>query len=251
MVLFKFGHPKLAFGFLSHNFSFYPVCVSHKELIPPDQTRNLTQEDSYSDRDRATVDISDLKTTTTSNRSNSYSSSHSYSTRTSTSSSTKIHSQPTPPKTKIRKVHKTPKTPRVVKRIPFPVDEYDELSKNGNSTVKGTIYVVAPNGKKVYGKNTRLYLNPVTSYSKQWYRESYLNGRKLSKADPRLYNYLRFTASNDKGKFGFYGVPSGRYYIIGIVRCKDECGYSTTKNIRIAKEITVSPNETVNIELSK
>jgi len=68
--------------------------------------------------------------------------------------------------------------------------------------------LITINGQNVYGKNTRLYLNPVTSYSKQWYQESYISGKKLSKADPRLYNYLRFTASDSNGKFSFFEIPS-------------------------------------------
>ena len=36
-----------------------------------------------------------------------------------------------------------------IKRIPFPVSEYNSLAKLGKGTVKGTIYVTAPNGNKV------------------------------------------------------------------------------------------------------
>ena len=51
-------------------------------------------------------------------------------------------------------------------RIPFPNKEYSKLSKKGRATVKGKIYLDNNYGTKIYGKNTRLYLNPVTSYSK-------------------------------------------------------------------------------------
>ncbi len=138
-----------------------------------------------------------------------------------------------------------------VPRVPFPVAEYQKLAKKGNGTIKGQIYIIAPNGQKVVGKNTRLYLNPVTSYSRQWYQESYLGGKKLAKADPRLYNYLRFTASDGNGNFAFFGVPAGRYYLIGVVRCKEECGYSSTANIRIAKEVEVANGQIVSVDLSK
>lgn len=138
-----------------------------------------------------------------------------------------------------------------ISRIAFPEDEYKRLSQIGEGTVKGKIYLVGTNGNKIYGKQTRLYLNPVTSYSKQWYQESYINGKKMDKADPRLFNYLKFTTSDGSGNFAFYGVPSGKYYLIGVVRCASECGYDTPTNIRIAKEIEVNGNETVNVDLSK
>ena len=138
-----------------------------------------------------------------------------------------------------------------VTRIPFPVDEYKRLSQIGQGTVKGIIYLTDASGNKIYGKQTRLYLNPVTSYSKQWYKESYLGGKKLTKADPRLFNYLKFTTSDANGRFAFYGVPSGRYYLIGVVRCAEQCGYDTPTNIRIAKEIEVDGKETINVDLTK
>ncbi|WP_457607549.1 carboxypeptidase-like regulatory domain-containing protein [Nitratifractor sp.] len=138
-----------------------------------------------------------------------------------------------------------------VARIPFPVSEYNRLPRSGSSTVKGKIYVVDPTGKQIVGKQTRLYLNPVTSYSRQWYEQSYLGGRKMAKADPRLFNYLKFTSSDANGNFAFYGVPAGRYYVIGVVRCGQECGYDSPQNIRVAKEVSVAPGQTVEVDLSK
>lgn len=138
-----------------------------------------------------------------------------------------------------------------IPRVSFPESEYRRLSKTGSGTVKGMIYLSDAYGKKIYGKQTRLYLNPVTSYSRQWYTESYIGGYKMAKADKKLFNYLRFTTSNAQGKFAFYGVPSGSYYVIGVVKCGQECGYSTPRSIRIAKEVTISGSETVDADLGK
>ncbi len=134
-------------------------------------------------------------------------------------------------------------------RIPFPTSEYYRLAKTGKGTVKGTIYVEDVYGRKVMGTGTRLYLNPATSYSDQWYRDSYIGGNKMEKADSRLFNYLRFTASDNSGAFSFYGVPSGSYYLIGTVKCGAECGYDTAKNIRIATKISIYGNKIVEKDL--
>jgi len=139
----------------------------------------------------------------------------------------------------------------VVQRIPFPESEYKSLSKTGSATVKGSIYLTTATGNKIYGKHTRLYLNPETSYSTQWYKESYLGGAKMSKVDPRLYNYLKFTTSDANGKFEFLNVPSGSYYLIGVVKCGKECGYNTVKNIRITKKISVFGSDIQSVDLSK
>lgn len=139
----------------------------------------------------------------------------------------------------------------VVPRIEFPVKEYQVLRRSGRGTVKGRIYVEDMSGKQVVGSKTRLYLNPVTSYSKQWYEESYLGGKKMGEADSRLFNYLKFTASDNDGNYAFYGVPSGKYYLIGTVTCGYECGFRSRKNIRLATEIAIYGNEVVTQELKR
>ncbi len=136
-------------------------------------------------------------------------------------------------------------------RIAFPVSEYNHLARSGKGTVKGSIYVKDAYGQKIFGAGTRLYLNPITSYSKQWYDESYLGGHKMEKADSRLFNYLRFTAANSDGVFAFYGVPSGSYYLIGTVKCGNECGYDTPKNIRIATHVKIQGNQVIEKDLNR
>jgi len=140
---------------------------------------------------------------------------------------------------------------RQLARIPFPNSEYNRLARTGKGTISGAIYVNDSYGKKVVGSGTRLYLNPVTSYSNQWYNASYIGGAKMQKADSRLFNYLRFTASDTNGKYAFYGVPSGSYYLIGTVKCGTECGYDTPKSIRIATKVSVSGNQIVEQDLSR
>ena len=138
-----------------------------------------------------------------------------------------------------------------MERIEFPASEYYRLARTGKGTVKGTIYVTDYYDKRIVGASTRLYLNPITSYSEQWYQESYLGGFKMQAADPRLFNYLKFTASDKNGKFAFYGVPSGSYYLIGTVKCGEECGFDGMKNIRIATKVSVRGNQIVEQDLTR
>ncbi|MCW8822107.1 MAG: carboxypeptidase regulatory-like domain-containing protein [Sulfurovum sp.] len=138
-----------------------------------------------------------------------------------------------------------------MERIEFPVSEYSRLARTGKGTIKGSIYVKDAYDKRILGASTRLYLNPITSYSEQWYQESYLGGYKMQNADPRLFNYLKFTASNSNGKFAFYGVPSGSYYLIGTVKCGEECGYDSVKNIRIATRVSIRGNQIIEKDLTR
>jgi hypothetical protein len=138
-----------------------------------------------------------------------------------------------------------------MERIAFPLSEYYGLQRIGKGTIKGSIYLKTAHGSRIAGAGTRLYLNPITSYSKQWYEKSYLGGNKMKKADPRLFNYLKFTASDSNGMFGFYGVPSGNYYLIGTVKCGQECGFDSMKNIRIATKVSVQGNQIVETDLTR
>lgn len=138
-----------------------------------------------------------------------------------------------------------------IERMEFPVAEYSRLPRIGKGTIKGSIYVRDLYERKVVGASARLYLNPITSYSEQWYEESYLGGYQMQEADPRLFNYLRFTASDKSGKFAFYGVPSGSYYLIGTVKCGAECGYDRLKNIRIATRVQIRGNQIINKDLTR
>jgi len=138
-----------------------------------------------------------------------------------------------------------------MERIDFPVEEYKHIRKIGRSTVSGTVYLEnSYTSDKVMGQKVKLYLNPVTSYSQQWYQESYLGGYKMSKSDPRLFNYLKFTMSNADGKFNFFGVPTGQYYLVGTMKCGADCGFSENEVIRLVKEISVGRG-TTRVDLMK
>lgn len=139
----------------------------------------------------------------------------------------------------------------IVQRMAFPTSEYSSIARTGSGRVTGSIYLSGPSGNKIYGKHTRLYLNPVTSYSSQWFNKSYLGGAKMSKVDSRLFNYLKFTTSDSSGKYEFLNVPSGSYYLIGVVKCGTACGYDKVKNIRIAKKISVFGNNIKSVDLTK
>ena len=145
----------------------------------------------------------------------------------------------------------SPQLSEIIERMPFPVEEYKRLKKRGYSTVSGRIYVVnSYNSESVPARKVKLWLNPVTSYSRQWYQESYLGGYRLSKADKRLYNYLKFTYSDNDGNFNFYGVPRGDYYLVGTMKCSIECGFPEEKSIRLVREISVGKGTTT-VNLTK
>jgi hypothetical protein len=139
-----------------------------------------------------------------------------------------------------------------MERMAFPVEEYARIPKRGYSTVTGSIYVENSNsGEKIMGKKVKLWLNPVTSYSNQWYEQDYLGGYKLSKIDKRIFNYMKLEYSKSNGSFRFSGVPRGEYYLVGSVNCTEACGLShKDSKIRLVKRISVGSGVT-RIDLMK
>ena len=128
----------------------------------------------------------------------------------------------------------------IMDRIAFPIGEYNRLHKRGRSTVTGLVYLVNNyTGQKVMGEKVKLWLNPVTSYSQQWYEESYLGGYKMSKNDSRLFNYMKYTMSNGSGKFSFFGVAPGNYYLVGTVNCASECGFGSKTATLLVEKVSV------------
>ncbi len=141
----------------------------------------------------------------------------------------------------------------IIQRMAFPVEEYSRIQKRGYSTVTGSIYVENSNSsEKIMGQKVKLWLNPVTSYSNQWYQQDYLSGYKLSKIDKRIYNYMKLEYSKSDGHFRFSGIPRGEYYLVGSVNCTEACGLSATDStkIRLVKRITVGSGVT-HIDLMK
>ena len=143
--------------------------------------------------------------------------------------------------------HNTP-----MQRMPFPAEEYSHLKKRGYSTVTGSIYVENSNsGEKIMGQKVKLWLNPVTSYSNQWYEQDYLGGYKLSKIDKRIFNYMKLEYSRADGSFRFSGIPRGDYYLVGSVNCTKGCDLSSkNKTVRLVKRISVGSGVT-HIDLMK
>ena len=139
----------------------------------------------------------------------------------------------------------------LIKRMPFPSEEYRHLRKRGRSTVSGKVYITNRlTADDITKSKVKLWLNPVTSYSTQWYNEVYLGGNKLTKIDKRLFNYLKFTYSSSGGNFNFFGVPSGEYYLTATIQCSVECGYRENKSVLLVQKVYVGSG-TTEVDLSK
>ncbi len=132
-------------------------------------------------------------------------------------------------------------------RMPFPEREYADLDPRGDKTVKGTLFLVDQFEERQVGDGSEVTLEPLTSYSEQWYEVCYLRGKTIQKPDPRYSEYVMRTEADEKGNFSFRNVGVGEYLLTGpvywtAVTC------SATKvdtKVMICKKINVDENDSV------
>ena len=136
----------------------------------------------------------------------------------------------------------------------FPEAEYLALRKSGSAMIRGRAFLKAPDGGVKTAAGNQVVLNPVTSYSTEWYEKSYLRGLQMQDADPRLLAYLRTQVADGGGRFVFRNVPAGEYFITTEVRWKAPAGNQGALQVHggvITKRIKVSAGKTIEVALTK
>ncbi|HVP56691.1 MAG TPA: hypothetical protein VMU02_01230 [bacterium] len=147
-----------------------------------------------------------------------------------------------------------PRTVTQVARIPFPQAEYDRLNVTGTAVITGQAFMKTGGGEVKTAAGHDVLLNPVTSYSNQWYEVAYIQHKPIAKADSTLSKYvLRQTADGD-GHFTFRDVPAGDYYLVAPVYW-DEPGSNGGPPVHqgglIAKRISVAEGDTLHVILTR
>lgn len=128
-----------------------------------------------------------------------------------------------------------------VERIAFPAAEYDALPKIGTGTVAGQAFLRTVGGDVKYGAGSEVYLQPVTSYTKQWYEVNILGGRQLTNPDQRAVQGQLSTQADGGGNFTFANVPPGNYFLSTSVRWSSPSQYGLLpQGGVVVKTITVS-----------
>jgi hypothetical protein len=147
-----------------------------------------------------------------------------------------------------------PRTVTQVARIPFPQAEYDRLSGTGTAVVSGQAFMKTGGGEVKTAAGRDVLLNPVTSYSNQWYEVAYIQRKPIAKADSTLSKYVLRQTADAEGRFTFRNVPSGDYYVVAPVYW-DEPGGNGGSPVHqgglIAKRISVAEGDTLHVVLTR
>ena len=96
----------------------------------------------------------------------------------------------------------------------FVESEYAAYDRPGTAKIAGQAFIRTRKGDVKYGAGEWVVLNPVTSYSKEWFDVAVLSGQKMSPVDARIGRYQQKTLADGEGHFKFLHVPAGHYYIV-------------------------------------
>jgi hypothetical protein len=101
----------------------------------------------------------------------------------------------------------------------FQEAEYQPYAGAGEGSVSGQVsmrtgenYVTSGGGCK------EVLLEPVTSYSTEWFEREVMKNEPLGAPDPRTLTYRRTTQTDGTGYFHFERLPPGSYYVACLVR---------------------------------
>jgi hypothetical protein len=139
-------------------------------------------------------------------------------------------------------------------RKPFPEAEYLALQKVGTATVKGQAFLKTRGGEVKTAAGNEVFLNPVTSYSLDWYENSYIPNWKMEPADPRQASYMKTKLADGNGHFVFKNVPAGEYFLTTSVFWESATGYQSSLRRQggiISKKIKVIEGEELELVITK
>ena len=138
--------------------------------------------------------------------------------------------------------YKENKEKKIIKRMPFPDIEYRNINTSGENSIMGRIYLENSDGEMFLAKESRIFLNPKTTYSNQWFSEVVINKNILEKADKKIYSYLRFSTSDSSGEYSMGRISRGDYYLSFAAWCYKRCGNTSPKRYFGTVEISFDDN---------
>ena len=96
----------------------------------------------------------------------------------------------------------------------FNEQEYAQYAYAGTGTISGQVVVRGAEGQTQPAQGSQVSLNPVTSYSTEWWNRTVVGGLNLRSADEREQKYLRTAVTDAEGRFVFGDLPRGEYFVV-------------------------------------
>jgi hypothetical protein len=134
--------------------------------------------------------------------------------------------------------------------MPFPEEEYLALPRMGSGTasITGQAFLRTRGGDVKTAAGEQVILNPLTSYSKEWYALSKA-GAPIAEPDERLKIYYIQQVADATGRFTFKNVPAGAYFVTTTIYW--EAPGAGLQGGRVADLVTLTEGQTLEIILSE
>jgi len=116
----------------------------------------------------------------------------------------------------------------------FNEQEYAQYAYAGTGTITGQVVVRGEGGRTEPAQGSQVSLNPVTSYSTEWWNRTVVGGLNLRSADEREQKYLRTTTTDADGRFAFRRLSPGRYKLQA---------WSERSKAPITQDVTIRPGK--------
>ncbi|MBP5160498.1 MAG: hypothetical protein ILP11_00370 [Alphaproteobacteria bacterium] len=131
------------------------------------------------------------------------------------------------------------------RKAKFVAEEYAPYQKKGEAIIAGKVCLTLEDNTEKCFPNSRVIINPVTSYSQEWYTRGWAGTEYLEEADPRVTPTNLIQITDEKGAFAFKNLPAGAYYVgaeVCVPKTKDakECIY-TRLGARVKMKRYVTP----------
>ena len=99
------------------------------------------------------------------------------------------------------------------KRMPFPADEHVNLPREGTAVGEGQAFLETVGGELKDAAGSTIYLQPVTSFSEEWYDVAVVHDRPVEPADRAILDHLWQARADAEGRFEFEGIPAGASFV--------------------------------------
>lgn len=127
--------------------------------------------------------------------------------------------------------------------------EYSPYERTGSGVLVGQAFLVTAGGDVKYGAGRQVLLNPVTSYSDEWYQKSVVPCLTIEPSDPRVHKYTRYTMADGEGRFRFTDLPPGDYYAVCAISWVFSANGTQTGGYAHAK-VTIRDGQTTEVILT-
>jgi len=125
------------------------------------------------------------------------------------------------------------------RKAAFIESEYAPYAVPGKAIIEGNACFELKDGTTKCFENADVFINPVTTYSDEWYNRGWAGKELLAKADDRAIKFNKMIKTGKDGAFKFEGLHPGSYYVGAMVCLPDAKDSKKCACTRFASKVTM------------